>query len=235
MRLDADTWLTGISAPLLTSTSPLILSPAIQPILQSPYAHIMSSAETQTATNGPDDSGLTDSMNRLNVGADDAPAKTEEEYAQSQLTLRAIVSSKEAGVIIGKAGKNVADLREETGVKAGVSKVVQGVHDRVLTVTGALSGISKAYAIVAKGLLEGAPQMGMGGVITNNGTHRKSYPVSRSSHANQGSSYSTFDLAQPNGYHHWTPGTQDQGNSGSLRSSYGGAKGNVTSIDRKNR
>lgn len=134
----------------------------------------MSSAETQTATNGPDDSGLTDSMNRLNVGADDAPAKTEEEYAQSQLTLRAIVSSKEAGVIIGKAGKNVADLREETGVKAGVSKVVQGVHDRVLTVTGALSGISKAYAIVAKGLLEGAPQMGMGGVITNNGTHRKS-------------------------------------------------------------
>jgi len=67
----------------------------------------------------------------------------------------------------------VADLREETGVKAGVSKVVQGVHDRVLTVTGPLSGIAKAYALVAKGLLEGAPQMGMGGIVQNNGTHRK--------------------------------------------------------------
>ena len=78
-------------------------------------------------------------------------------------------------MIIGKAGKNVADLRDETGVKAGVSKVVPGVHDRVLTVTGELQGISKAYAIVAKGLLEGAPQMGMGGVISNNGTHRKSH------------------------------------------------------------
>jgi heterogeneous nuclear rnp K-like protein 2 len=107
----------------------------------------------------------------------DATPKTEEEYAASMLTLRAIVSSKEAGVIIGKAGKNVADLRDETGVKAGVSKVVPGVHDRVLTVTGPLQGTARAYAIVAKGLLEGAPQMGMGGVVSNNGTHRKSSNV----------------------------------------------------------
>ncbi len=139
--------------------------------------------ETRTETE------LAESMGRIGIspengddnrlGPDGEPApRTDEEYAQSQLTLRAIVSSKEAGVIIGKAGKNVADLRDETGVKAGVSKVVQGVHDRVLTVTGGLDSISKAYAIVAKGLLEGAPQMGMGGVISSNGTHRKphSYP-----------------------------------------------------------
>ena len=125
--------------------------------------------------------GLSDSVNRLGINGDDgrvgpdgeAAPRTDEEYAQSQMTLRAIVSSKEAGVIIGKQGKNVADLREETGVKAGVSKVVQGVHDRVLTVTGGLEQISKAYSIVCKALLEGAPQMGMGGVISTNGTHRK--------------------------------------------------------------
>ena len=132
----------------------------------------MSATETQAAPRDDSTAGLTDSLGQLNV-ADDTPPKTEDEYAQSQLTLRAIVSSREAGVIIGKGGKNVADLREETGVKAGVSKVVQGVHDRVLTVTGALAGISKAYSIVAKGLLEGAPAMGMGGTVTNNGTHRK--------------------------------------------------------------
>ena len=140
---------------------------------------------TETRTDG-DLGAMTDSMGRVSivndhhhddghpVGPDgEAAPRTEEEYAQAQLTLRAIVSSKEAGVIIGKQGKNVADLREETGVKAGVSKVVQGVHDRVLTVTGGLDGLSKAYAIVAKGLLEGAPSMGMGGIISNNGTHRK--------------------------------------------------------------
>src|ERR1700753_846420 len=100
------------------------------------------------------DEHLNPSFGRMstNDGADgEHIPRTEEEYAEAQLTLRAIVSSKEAGVIIGKAGKNVADLRDETGVRAGVSKVVPGVHDRVLTVTGALRGIAKAYQIVSKG------------------------------------------------------------------------------------
>ena len=136
---------------------------------------------TTDARGESDLGGLTDSMNRVGLNGGDGDAeqtpRTDEEYAQSQMTLRAIVSSKEAGVIIGKAGKNVADLRDETGVKAGVSKVVQGVHDRVLTVTGGLDQISKAYSIVCKGLLEGAPQMGMGGVISTNGTHRECPPI----------------------------------------------------------
>ncbi|OTA59919.1 hypothetical protein K449DRAFT_99576 [Hypoxylon sp. EC38] len=111
--------------------------------------------------------------NEPRLGPDGEPApKTDEEYAVAQLTLRAIVSSKEAGVIIGKGGKNVADLRDETGVRAGVSKVVQGVHDRVLTISGGCEAISRAYAIVARALLEGAPAMGMGGVIQSSGTHQ---------------------------------------------------------------
>lgn len=47
-----------------------------------------------------------------------------------------------AGIIIGKGGKNVADLRERTGVKAGVSKVIAGVHERVLSITGSTSAIA---------------------------------------------------------------------------------------------
>ena len=139
----------------------------------------MSQQDTRDQSGAED---VVDAMDRLNVdgerlGPDGEPApKTEEDYAIAQLTLRAIVSSKEAGVIIGKAGKNVADLRDETGVKAGVSKVVQGVHDRILTITGGCDAISKAYAIVAKALLEGAPMMGMGGLVSTTGTHRKSQP-----------------------------------------------------------
>jgi heterogeneous nuclear rnp K-like protein 2 len=133
----------------------------------------MSATQNALSPNGAD---IVDPMEHLKLedrlGPDGEPApKTEEEYAQAQLTLRAIVSSKEAGVIIGKGGKNVADLRDETGVKAGVSKVVQGVHDRVLTITGGCDAISRAYAVVARALLEGAPAMGMGGIVQSNGTH----------------------------------------------------------------
>ena len=79
------------------------------------------------------------------VPQENPDAPTDEDYAASQVTLRALVTTKEAGVIIGKQGKNVADLRDQTGVKAGVSKVVPGVHDRVLTVTGSLESVSKVH------------------------------------------------------------------------------------------
>lgn len=102
---------------------------------------------------------------------------TEEEIANATVTIRSLVSSKEAGVIIGKAGKNVADLREQTGVKAGVSKSMGGVQERVLTVTGTLDGISRAYAIAASTLLESpvsAPQNNLfnnqPSTTTNSGT-----------------------------------------------------------------
>ncbi|KAF8974007.1 hypothetical protein BDZ97DRAFT_1900729 [Flammula alnicola] len=73
------------------------------------------------------------------------------------LTLRALVSTKDAGVIIGKAGKNVADLRDQTGVKAGVSKVIPGVHERVLTVTGSVEAVSKAYNLIISQLVASTP------------------------------------------------------------------------------
>ncbi|KAJ3022029.1 RNA binding protein, heterogenous nuclear RNP-K like protein [Thoreauomyces humboldtii] len=70
------------------------------------------------------------------------------------LTLRALVTTREAGVIIGKGGKNVAEIREATGVKAGVSKVVQGVHERILTIAGTVDALSKSMFLVAKHLLD---------------------------------------------------------------------------------
>lgn len=70
------------------------------------------------------------------------------------LTIRALVSTKEAGIIIGKAGATIAQIRNASGVKAGVSKVVQGVQDRVLSVSGEVEGIATAYSEVARLLLE---------------------------------------------------------------------------------
>ena len=131
----------------------------------------MSSEEHMVSPHDTDIDNATEAVGRLNTDEDVTP-RTDDEYAVAQLTLRAIVSSKEAGVIIGKAGQNVAELRDKTGVRAGVSKVVPGVHDRVLTVLGPLDAVASAYGLVADGLLKGVPQMGMGGVVSNPNTHR---------------------------------------------------------------
>ena len=73
--------------------------------------------------------------------------------SDTQLTLRSLVSTKEAGIIIGKAGVTIANIREATGVKAGVSKVVPGVQDRVFSATGELEAIASAYGEIASLLL----------------------------------------------------------------------------------
>lgn len=70
----------------------------------------------------------------LNAGGEDG---------KGTITLRALISTKEAGIIIGKAGETVAKLRDSTKVKAGVSKVVSGVQDRVLSITGSVDQISE--------------------------------------------------------------------------------------------
>ncbi|KWU42596.1 hypothetical protein RHOSPDRAFT_11001, partial [Rhodotorula sp. JG-1b] len=70
------------------------------------------------------------------------------------LTLRALVSSKEAGVIIGRGGATIAQVRQDANVKAGVSKVVPGVPDRVLSIGGTVESVAKAYSIVARTILE---------------------------------------------------------------------------------
>ncbi|GJE87606.1 KH domain-containing protein [Phanerochaete sordida] len=80
--------------------------------------------------------------------ADQPESRSPSPAGSDLLTLRSLVSTKDAGVIIGKAGKNVAELREATAVKAGVSKVIPGVHERVLTVTGSVEGVAKAYSMI---------------------------------------------------------------------------------------
>lgn len=172
----------GHSPLFAVAFSDTLPTPSAPTCNEAPLPALSSIMSTDIRNEASELDAVTDNLGRTSIvnnqedglGPDGQPLpKTDDEYAQHQLTLRAIVSSKEAGVIIGKGGKNVADLRDETGVKAGVSKVVQGIHDRVLTVTGGLDQICRAYSIVAKGLLEGAPAMGMGGVINPNGTHRK--------------------------------------------------------------
>ena len=70
------------------------------------------------------------------------------------ITLRALITTKEAGVIIGKEGKSVAGIRSTTGVKMGVSKVIPKIHERILTVQGPLPNVSKALALLASNLIQ---------------------------------------------------------------------------------
>ncbi|KAJ1550240.1 hypothetical protein HK405_001077, partial [Cladochytrium tenue] len=93
--------------------------------------------------------------------------------AARAVQMRALISTKEAAIIIGKLGKNIADIRDQSGAKVVVSENVQGAMERVLSVVGPIDAVAKAFSLVATKLVEeqqqqqqqapGAPAMAMAG------------------------------------------------------------------------
>ncbi|BGP12126.1 hypothetical protein JCM10213_004691 [Rhodosporidiobolus nylandii] len=105
---------------------------------------------SNTPAAAPTAATVANSGNPEGYNAVHQPGQTEDDG----LTLRALVSSKEAGVVIGRAGATIAQIRQDANVKAGVSKVVPGVPDRVLSIGGTVESVAKAYSLVAQTILE---------------------------------------------------------------------------------
>jgi predicted RNA-binding protein YlqC (UPF0109 family) len=62
----------------------------------------------------------------------------------STVTLRTLVSMKDAGLIIGKGGRNISSIREKSCAKIKISDVVRNVPcERIITITGALDNCAK--------------------------------------------------------------------------------------------
>ncbi|KXS14353.1 hypothetical protein M427DRAFT_99716 [Gonapodya prolifera JEL478] len=70
------------------------------------------------------------------------------------LSMRALITTKEAGVIIGKGGKNVVEIRNESGAKVTISEHGQGAVERIITITGTLDCVAKAFALVSTKIIE---------------------------------------------------------------------------------
>lgn len=73
---------------------------------------------------------------------------------KSLITYRVLVSRREAGAIIGKEGFNITKIRDEYDIKAGVSKVVDGCIDRILTITGKVENLADALVNIAQFVLD---------------------------------------------------------------------------------
>ncbi|KAK3060814.1 hypothetical protein LTS18_007635 [Coniosporium uncinatum] len=68
------------------------------------------------------------------------------------LHVRAIISSAEAATVIGKGGENVSFIRKQSGAKCTVSDYTRGAVERVLTVSGLVDAIAKAFGLIIRTL-----------------------------------------------------------------------------------
>ncbi|KAF2155160.1 hypothetical protein K461DRAFT_285233 [Myriangium duriaei CBS 260.36] len=68
------------------------------------------------------------------------------------LHLRCIISSAEAATVIGKGGENVKLIRQLSGAKCTVSDYSRGAVERILTVSGLVDAVAKAFGLIIRTL-----------------------------------------------------------------------------------
>ncbi|KAF2444235.1 hypothetical protein P171DRAFT_29013 [Karstenula rhodostoma CBS 690.94] len=86
-------------------------------------------------------------------GANGRPASnTQHQDETNWLHLRACIGTSEAATIIGKGGENVTQIRRLSGAKCTVSDYSRGAVERILTVSGQVDAVSKAFGLIVRTL-----------------------------------------------------------------------------------
>ncbi|KAF2641438.1 eukaryotic type KH-domain (KH-domain type I) [Massarina eburnea CBS 473.64] len=79
-------------------------------------------------------------------------AHNQQQDETNWLHLRACIGTSEAATIIGKGGENVTQIRRLSGAKCTVSDYARGAVERILTVSGQVDAVSKAFGLIVRTL-----------------------------------------------------------------------------------
>lgn len=111
-------------------------------------------APTQTDTIVPDAPAILETQPiQSTSGANGRPGNGNQQVDETNwLHLRACIGTSEAATIIGKGGENVTQIRRLSGAKCTVSDYSRGAVERILTVSGQVDAVSKAFGLIVRTL-----------------------------------------------------------------------------------
>lgn len=78
-----------------------------------------------------------------------APVTAAEPPAQ-QISMRCLIVTQDASVIIGRAGTHVNEIRDKSSARVTVSESIPGNPERILNVSGALDAVAKAFGLIVR-------------------------------------------------------------------------------------
>ncbi|KNZ48400.1 hypothetical protein VP01_569g8 [Puccinia sorghi] len=70
--------------------------------------------------------------------------------ATQTIQMRALIVTQDASIIIGKAGRHINEVREKSGARATISEAIPGNAERILSVSGPLDAVSKAFGLIVR-------------------------------------------------------------------------------------
>ncbi|KOS16930.1 RNA-binding protein rnc1 [Escovopsis weberi] len=109
---------------------------------------VLEENETTTADAGAE-AKLSASAAAVTCGSTDSAAAHDESL---WIHIRAVISSPEAATIIGKGGENVSNIRKLSNAKCTVSDYQKGAVERILTVSGIVDAVAKAFGLIIRTL-----------------------------------------------------------------------------------
>ncbi|KAF2738215.1 eukaryotic type KH-domain (KH-domain type I) [Polyplosphaeria fusca] len=136
-------------------------------------ANLNGNTDNQADTILPDAPIVTSELQPIQStsGANGRPANQAQHQDESNwLHLRAVISTSEAATVIGKGGENVQQIRGLSGAKCTVSDYTRGACERILTVSGQVDAVSKAFGLIVRTLNQED-------LINPSDTQSKTYPM----------------------------------------------------------
>lgn len=71
----------------------------------------------------------------------------------SHITLRAVITNRQAAILIGESGTTITNLRNSTSADIDVSEQLRGAIERIFTVSGAIPQVAETFKMAVKTLL----------------------------------------------------------------------------------
>ncbi|EHK17559.1 uncharacterized protein TRIVIDRAFT_231881 [Trichoderma virens Gv29-8] len=113
---------------------------------------VAATEESTTATDAGTDTKATPTV-AISTAASSAVAASAAAHDESSwIHIRAVISSPEAATIIGKGGENVSNIRKMSNAKCTVSDYQKGAVERILTVSGIVDAVAKAFGLIIRTL-----------------------------------------------------------------------------------
>ncbi|GAA5971367.1 hypothetical protein JCM8115_003478 [Rhodotorula mucilaginosa] len=84
------------------------------------------------------------------AAASSADAQQAQSPAAQTITMRTLIVTQDASVIIGKQGKNINEIRDKSGSKLNITESVAGNPERIMSVSGPLDAVSKAFGLIVR-------------------------------------------------------------------------------------
>ncbi|WWD21447.1 hypothetical protein CI109_105932 [Kwoniella shandongensis] len=76
------------------------------------------------------------------------PAKSES--TPQQISMRSLIVTQDASIIIGRGGAHVNEIREKSSARVTVSESIPGNPERILNVSGPLDAVAKAFGLIVR-------------------------------------------------------------------------------------